>query len=132
MKTGEPLELSCKVQGTPVISITWFKNNSEIASDHRHAMSFDSTIASLDVKECSVEDSGHYVCVASSEAGRDQCSTRVTVKGWCDSLPVLRETSDVWSTLFLHMFPAAEVDGGLMGMGVVDAGGTIQLGCSLQ
>lgn len=120
------------MQGTPVIGIMWFKNDSEIVSDHRHSMSFDSSIASLEVKECSVEDSGHYLCVASSEAGRDQCSSWITVKGRCDSLPVLRETSDVWSTLFLHMFPAADIDGHIIWMRVVDAGGTIQLGCSLK
>lgn len=85
VKTGQPLKLSCKVQGTPVISITWFKNGSEIASDHRHAMSFDSPIATLDVENCSVEDSGDYVCMAISEAGRDQCSSSVTVKGWFSS-----------------------------------------------
>lgn len=85
LKTGQPLKLSCKVQGTPVISITWFKNGSEIASDHRHVMSFDSSIVALEVENCSVEDSGDYVCVASSQAGRDQCSSSVAVKGWFSS-----------------------------------------------
>uniref|UniRef100_A0A3B4WP33 Ig-like domain-containing protein n=1 Tax=Seriola lalandi dorsalis TaxID=1841481 RepID=A0A3B4WP33_SERLL len=80
LRTGQPLNLSCKVQGTPVISIMWFKNGSEIISDHRHTMSFDSSIATLDVENCSVEDGGDYVCAASSEAGRDQCSSSVTVK----------------------------------------------------
>lgn len=85
LKTGQPLKLSCKVQGTPVISITWFKNGSEIASDHRHVMSFDSSIVALEVENCSVEDSGDYVCVASSQAGREQCSSSVAVKGWFSS-----------------------------------------------
>lgn len=82
LKTGEPLKLSCKVQGTPVISITWFKNGSEIALEHRYTMSFDTSIATLEKENCSVEDSGEYVCIASSEAGRDQCSSSVSVKGW--------------------------------------------------
>lgn len=82
LKTGQPLKLSCKVQGTPVISIKWFKNGSEITSDYRHTMSFDTSIATLEVENCSVEDSGEYVCTASSEAGKDQCSSSVTVKGW--------------------------------------------------
>ncbi|XP_049450272.1 titin-like [Epinephelus fuscoguttatus] len=80
LKSGLPLKLSCKVQGTPVITIRWFKNGSEIVPDHRHTMSFDSSIATLDVENCSVEDSGDYVCMASSEAGKDQCSSTVTVK----------------------------------------------------
>lgn len=82
LKTGQPLKLSCKVQGTPVIAIAWLKNGSEIGSDDRHTMSFDSSIATLEVESCSVEDSGDYVCVATSEAGRDGCSSSVTVKGW--------------------------------------------------
>lgn len=82
VKTGQLLKLSCKVQGTPVISITWSKNGCEITSDHRHMMFFDNSIATLDVENCSVEDSGNYVCMAYSEAGRDQCSSSVTVKGW--------------------------------------------------
>lgn len=82
LKTGQPLKLSCKVHGTPVISITWFKNGEEISSDHRHTMSFDSSIATLEVENCCVEDSGDYICVASSEAGRDKCSSSVMVKGW--------------------------------------------------
>lgn len=82
LKTGQPLKLSCKVQGTPVITVTWFKNGSEVVSDRRHNMSFDGSLATLEVESCSVEDSADYVCVASSEAGREQCSSSVTVKGW--------------------------------------------------
>uniref|UniRef100_A0A8C2ZPX6 Ig-like domain-containing protein n=1 Tax=Cyclopterus lumpus TaxID=8103 RepID=A0A8C2ZPX6_CYCLU len=80
LKTGQPLKLSCKVQGTPVISIKWFINGSEISSDLRHTMSFDSSIATLVMENCSVEDSGDYVCMASSDAGRDQSSSSITVK----------------------------------------------------
>uniref|UniRef100_A0A8P4G7Z7 Ig-like domain-containing protein n=1 Tax=Dicentrarchus labrax TaxID=13489 RepID=A0A8P4G7Z7_DICLA len=90
LKTGQPLKLSCKVQGTPVINITWFKNGSKIASDHRHTMSFDSSIATLELENCSVEDSGDYVCMGSSQAGQDQCSSSVTVKGWFRSFAYLQ------------------------------------------
>lgn len=81
LKAGQPLKLSCKVQGTPVISIRWFKNESEITADHRYSMSFDGSVASLLVEASCAEDSGEFVCLASSEAGRDQCSCSVTVKG---------------------------------------------------
>lgn len=81
VKNGQPLKLSGKVYGSPVISITWFKNGSEISSDNRHAISFDNSVASLEVVNCNVEDSGDYVCVASSEVGSDRCSSTVTVKG---------------------------------------------------
>lgn len=82
LRTGQPLKLSCKVQGSPVLVITWFKNGSEITADHRQSVSFDSSIATLEIENCCIEDSGKYVCVASSEAGRDECSSSVKVKGW--------------------------------------------------
>ncbi|XP_074514104.1 cell adhesion molecule DSCAM-like [Sebastes fasciatus] len=81
LRTGQPLKLSCKVQGTPVISIRWFMNGSEITSDRRRSTSFDSSVATLEVEDCSVEDSGDYVCTAFSEAGSDRCSCSATVKG---------------------------------------------------
>jgi len=87
LKAGQPLKLCCKVQGSPVIHIKWFKSGSEIVSDHRHSMSFDSLVATLEVENCSVDDSGEFVCVASSEAGREQCSSSVTVKGSLPSSP---------------------------------------------
>lgn len=82
LKAGQPLKLSCKVQGTPVIAITWFKNGSEVCADRRHSMSFEGSVASLQVDSCSVQDAGEFVCTASSEAGSDRCSTSVTVQGW--------------------------------------------------
>lgn len=82
LKTGQPLHLSCRVQGSPVISIAWFKDGCEMGSAPSRSMCFDGLIASLDIDECSVEDGGQYVCMASSEAGSDQCSSSVTVKGW--------------------------------------------------
>lgn len=82
LRAGQTLKLSCKVQGTPLISIMWLKNGSEVTPDQRHILSFDGSIASLELEACCVEDGGEYVCVASSQAGQDQCSTMVTIKGW--------------------------------------------------
>lgn len=81
LKAGQPLKLSCKVQGTPVISVMWSKDGSEITADHRYSTSFDGSVACLEGETSCVEDSGEFVCLASSEAGRDQCSCLVTVKG---------------------------------------------------
>lgn len=53
-------------------------------------MAVEDLLASLEIVQCTVEESGDYVCVASSEAGSDRCSSTVTVKGWfyvkCPSL----------------------------------------------
>lgn len=54
----------------------------EISSSPKYTVSSADLVASLEIVNCTVEDSGDYVCVASSEAGSDRCSSTVTVKGW--------------------------------------------------
>lgn len=73
--------LECKVTGSPVISFKWFKDEMEISSGPKYTMGVTDSVAFLEVADCTVEDSGDYICVASSEAGSDRCSSTVTVKG---------------------------------------------------
>lgn len=54
----------------------------EIGPSPKYLISLTEVEATLEILNCSVEDSGDYVCVASSEAGNDRCSSTVTVKGW--------------------------------------------------
>ena len=81
--SSDSARLECKVKGSPVISFKWFKNEMEISSSPKYKMEVTDLVASLEILKCTVEDSGDYVCVASSEAGSDRCSSTVTVKGWC-------------------------------------------------
>ena len=82
VKTGQPLTLSCKVEDSPGLSVNWFRNGCEIFSNYRQLVCFSNSVASLEVIDSIVEDSGEYVCMASSAAGSDQCVCTVTVKGW--------------------------------------------------
>lgn len=68
--------------GSPVITFKWFKDAMEISSGPKYSISVTDVEATLEILNCSVEDSGEYVCVASSEAGSERCSSTVTVKGW--------------------------------------------------
>uniref|UniRef100_A0A8C7GM97 Ig-like domain-containing protein n=1 Tax=Oncorhynchus kisutch TaxID=8019 RepID=A0A8C7GM97_ONCKI len=61
-------------------TLCWLKNETEITSNDKCRLSFTDSVASLDIVNCSVDDSGDYVCVASSDAGSDHCSSTVTVK----------------------------------------------------
>lgn len=79
---GDSSRLECKVTGSPVISFKWFKDEMEIGSGPKYAISSVDSVASLEISDCTLEDSGDYVCVASSEAGSDRCISTVTVKGW--------------------------------------------------
>lgn len=78
---GSLATLECKVTGSPEISIRWYKNETEISLNDKYQMTFIDSVATLQISNCCVEDSGDYICQASSEAGSDRCSCLVTVKG---------------------------------------------------
>lgn len=80
--SGDSARLECKVNGSPVISFKWFKDEMEISAGAKYAVTITDVVTALEVVDCTVEDSGNYVCVASSDAGSDRCSSTVTVKGW--------------------------------------------------
>lgn len=80
--SADSARLECTVVGSPIISFKWFKNEMEISSSPKYRMFCTDLVASLEIVNCTVQDSGDYVCVASSEAGSDRCSSTVTVKGW--------------------------------------------------
>ncbi|CAB1328711.1 unnamed protein product [Coregonus sp. 'balchen'] len=77
---GSAVKLECKATGTPEISFKWFKNEIEITQNEKYKMVVINSVASLEIVNCSVDDSGNYVCVASSDAGSDHSSSTVTVK----------------------------------------------------
>lgn len=78
---GSVVVLECKVAGSPEIAIKWYKNNIEISPNNKYQMTFSDSDATLQISNCSLEESGDYICVASSDAGSDKCSCLVTVKG---------------------------------------------------
>lgn len=78
---GSVVVLECKVTGSPEIAIKWYKNNIEISPSNIYQMTFTDSVATLQIPNCSFEESGDYICVASSDAGSDKCSCLVTVKG---------------------------------------------------
>ncbi|XP_034061419.1 titin-like, partial [Gymnodraco acuticeps] len=78
--SGDSALLECKVTGSPVISFKWFKDEMEISSSAKYKMTLTDFVASLEIVNSAVEDRGEYVCVASSEAGSDRCSSTVTIK----------------------------------------------------
>ncbi|KFV66309.1 Titin, partial [Dryobates pubescens] len=80
VKKGGYAELACEVTGTPEIKITWFKDDRELKESNKYRMSFAKSLAVLRVTEVETEDSGEYVCEAKNDAGKDICSSVVTIK----------------------------------------------------
>lgn len=83
LKKGDYAQLACKVTGSPEIKITWFKNDREIKERDKYKMSFAKSMAILKLIDVAIEDSGEYLCEARNDAGKDTCSSIVTVKGLC-------------------------------------------------
>uniref|UniRef100_A0A8C6LAJ7 non-specific serine/threonine protein kinase n=1 Tax=Nothobranchius furzeri TaxID=105023 RepID=A0A8C6LAJ7_NOTFU len=91
LKAQQPLRLSCKVQGTPVINVSWFKNGSEVRADRRHTMSYDSSVASLEVEDCCVEDSSAPLNIQWMKDRRElksSDSTKITLVGGAATLDI--------------------------------------------
>ncbi|NXA32886.1 TITIN protein, partial [Eudromia elegans] len=80
VKKGGYAELTCKVTGTPEIRITWFKDDRELKESDKYRMSFTKSTAILHLMEAETEDSGEYICEARNDAGKDICSSVVTIK----------------------------------------------------
>lgn len=78
---GSPVFLECSVTGSPTIKIKWFKNETEIHFGDKYKMDFTESVATLEISASVLDDSGEYICEASSEAGIDRCKSVVSVKG---------------------------------------------------
>nr|8EK5_E Chain E, 10LH single chain fragment variable (scFv) [Homo sapiens] len=77
MLPGESARLHCKLKGSPVIQVTWFKNNKELSESNTVRMYFVNSEAILDITDVKVEDSGSYSCEAVNDVGSDSCSTEI-------------------------------------------------------
>lgn len=106
VKKGGYAELTCKVTGTPEIKITWFKHDRELKESDKFRMSFTKSLAVLHLTDVETEDSGEYICEARNDAGKDTCSTIVTVKGVCDFQQLNQFVSS--NSVQLYKFPECD------------------------
>lgn len=78
---GSLMHMECKVSGSLPISISWYKDNTEIMTSHKYNISFEENAAFLEIKELEITDGGNYSCKATNAAGSSKCSGFLTVKG---------------------------------------------------
>ncbi|XP_061635168.1 obscurin [Phyllopteryx taeniolatus] len=80
-KIGHTIKMSCKVTGLPKPVITWFKDGLVLEDDPRHIITADrSGTCSLILDSLTAEDSGQYVCYATSSMGSAGTLTTVVVQ----------------------------------------------------
>ena len=80
---GKLVKMEGRVSGSQPMSISWFRDSTEIHSSDKYDISFKSNVAVLCIKSSQVSDSGSYTCQASNEAGRAKCDITVGISGGC-------------------------------------------------
>lgn len=78
---GKTVKIEARLSGSQPLTITWYKDNSEICGSDKYDMSFVDNMAILCLRNCSRSDSGVYTCSASNEAGKASCLISVTISG---------------------------------------------------
>jgi hypothetical protein len=81
VKQDEYTRYECKIGGSPEIKVLWYKDEVEIQESSKFRMSFEDSVAILEMHSLSVEDSGDYTCEARNAAGSASSSTSLKVKG---------------------------------------------------
>uniref|UniRef100_A0AAR2ISH2 Ig-like domain-containing protein n=1 Tax=Pygocentrus nattereri TaxID=42514 RepID=A0AAR2ISH2_PYGNA len=69
-----------KVTGTPPLKISWYKNDATVTDTDNMRMTFDDSVAVLEIFSTSNNDDGVYTCEAQNDAGTKSCSTTLSVK----------------------------------------------------
>lgn len=80
-KQGSTVRLQCTIKGSPELHTTWFFNEHELSSGGRYGISLKDDLATLEIKDVMLGDSGNYTCEVLNESGCESCSTKVAVKG---------------------------------------------------
>ena len=84
-RADEQLELRCTVSGTPIPTVTWFKDGNELIIDDNNdniiIVETNEVVDNIMVRESNLrivsagsEDSGDYMCRASNDAGSVESS----------------------------------------------------------
>ena len=78
----KPATLQCEINpGDPLPSIQWYKGGREIRANRKYDVTYESKMASLVVKETTLEDEAVYMCSADNKVGRAETEARLTVLG---------------------------------------------------
>ena len=80
---GDKAVLRCKVIGTPLPSITWFREGAEISPSSDFMPGYDTAngICSLEIPEVFPEDAGEYACRAVNPYGEAVTTANLLVEG---------------------------------------------------
>lgn len=78
---GDAVTLECRIAGTPDISVSWFKADTQLRKSNGFTMDFANSVATLRLAKSTKFDHGDYICKAENRVGSSSASCKVTVKG---------------------------------------------------
>uniref|UniRef100_A0A3P9KR26 Ig-like domain-containing protein n=1 Tax=Oryzias latipes TaxID=8090 RepID=A0A3P9KR26_ORYLA len=61
VSVGDPVNLDCKVKGSPELRVKWTKDGKELQSIRQHKLIFENNISSLKIQAAQKTDEGEYV-----------------------------------------------------------------------
>ncbi|XP_047188247.1 obscurin isoform X4 [Scophthalmus maximus] len=78
---GQTIKLACKATGVPKPSITWYKDGRAVEADPHHIIIEDPDgSCTLILDNMTADDSGQYMCFATSSAGNASTLGKITVQ----------------------------------------------------
>ncbi|XP_054597166.2 obscurin isoform X8 [Nothobranchius furzeri] len=78
---GQTVKLACKVTGVPKPAVTWYKDGRAVEADPHHIIIEDPDgSCTLILDNMSADDSGQYMCFATSAAGNASTLGKITVQ----------------------------------------------------
>ncbi|XP_054452325.1 obscurin [Anoplopoma fimbria] len=78
---GQTIKLACKVTGVPKPAVTWYKDGRTVEADPHHIIIEDPDgSCTLILDNMTADDSGQYMCFATSSAGNASTLGKITVQ----------------------------------------------------
>ena len=78
---GSTARLACRVMGVPEPAVHWAKDGQRLQAAGRLELNTDGGGHTLIIKDCRLEDAGHYSCEANNSAGTVATAATLTVQG---------------------------------------------------
>ena len=75
----ETMQFELKVSGSPVPTLTWFKNGTELKAGSDYKFISEGVQCRLVIFKPTIESAGKYTCKAENAAGIKECSAELTV-----------------------------------------------------
>lgn len=75
------ITLECRVAGSQPLVVSWYKDSEELHSSDKYRLDFSDSTASVTISGLEQSDGGVYSCRASNNAGEEETSGTLSIKG---------------------------------------------------